>query len=78
LIKIYERGDERMLKQRHWYLFLAAAQMVSHGNRTDALSVLENNLRAPGLRKRYAVAFETLSKGHPLRSAVGISDPEAS
>jgi hypothetical protein len=78
LIKIYERGDERMLKQRHWYLFVAAAQMVSHGNRADALSVLENNLRAPGLRKRYAVAFETLTKGHPLRSAVGISDSEAS
>ncbi|APG88073.1 hypothetical protein SAMCCGM7_pC0875 (plasmid) [Sinorhizobium americanum CCGM7] len=67
-----------MLKQRHWYLFVAAAQMVSDGNRADALSVLENNLGAPGLRKRYAIAFETLTQGHPLRSAVGISDSEAS
>ena len=78
LDEIRTPGDERMLKQRHWYLFVAAAQMVSHGNRADALSVLENNLRAPGVRKRYAVAFETLTKGHPLRSAVGISDSEAS
>ncbi|MDX0414953.1 hypothetical protein GHK39_19455 [Sinorhizobium medicae] len=78
LIRIYERGDERMLKQRHWYLFVAAAQIVSRGNRADALSVLENNLGAPGLRKRYAVVFDTLTQGHPLWSAAGISDSEAS
>ncbi|MGH0247900.1 hypothetical protein [Sinorhizobium meliloti] len=78
LIKVYERGDERMLKQRHWYLFVAAAAIISNGNRADALSVLEDNLGAPGLRKRYAIAFETLTQGHSLRSAAGISDSEAS
>ena len=59
LIAVYKSGDERMLKQRHWYLFIAAAYMVN-GDDSEALNILENNLGLPGLRKRYAVAFETL------------------
>jgi len=60
LIGVYKDADERMMKQRHWYLFIAAAHLAKGENR-EALSVLEENLGAPGLRKRYAVAFETLS-----------------
>lgn len=60
LIGVYKSADERMLKQHHWYLFIAAAHLAK-GDDRDALNVLEDNLGAPGLRKRYAVAFETLS-----------------
>lgn len=60
LIGVYENADDRMMKQRHWYLFIAAAHLVS-GNEREALAVLEDNLGAPGLRKRYSAAFETLN-----------------
>lgn len=60
LITAYKRADERMMKQRQWYLFVAAAEF-SNGNRSGALSVLDENLGAPGLRKRYAAAFEALN-----------------
>jgi hypothetical protein len=33
-------------------------QIISNANRADALSVLEDNLGATGLRKCYAIAFE--------------------
>lgn len=59
LIGIYENADDRMMKQRHWYLFIAAAHLVN-GNAGTALTVLQDNLGAPGLRRRFSVAFETL------------------
>ena len=59
LIGVYENADERMMKQRHWYLFVAAAHLAQENDR-EALTVLEENLGAPGLRKRYSTAFETL------------------
>lgn len=62
LIDVYESGDDRMMKQHHWYLFIAAAHLAK-GNKREALSVMEDNLGAPGLRMRYAAAFETLSPG---------------
>ena len=60
LIGVYERADERIMKQRHWYLFVAAAHLEK-GCKSEALAVLEGNLGAPGLRKRYSTAFETLN-----------------
>ena len=59
LIKISATNDERIMKQRHWYLFIAGAELVG-GNPKEALAVLESNLGAAGLRKRYAAAFEAL------------------
>ena len=59
LIQVYKSADDRMMKQRHWYLFIAAAYLEK-GDDRKALGVLEDNLGKPGLRKRYAVAFETL------------------
>ena len=60
LIGVYERTDERIMKQRHWYIFVAAAHLEK-GCKSEALAVLEGNLGAPGLRKRYSTAFETLN-----------------
>lgn len=59
LVKLYANDDERVLKQRHWYLFVAGAEVVQ-GNKSEALAVLETNFGSPGLRKRYSVAFESL------------------
>jgi len=60
LIKAYETNDQRIMKQRHWYLFIAGAEIIQ-GNPKEALAVLETNFSAPGLRKRYSVAFESLA-----------------
>lgn len=62
LVTLYTNNDERVLKQRHWYLFVAGAEIVQ-GNKREALTVLEKNFGTPGLRKRYSVAFESLNNG---------------
>lgn len=61
LIGVYETADDRMTKQRHWYLYIAAAHLVN-GDANKARTVLEDNLGAPGLREYYSVAFESLSQ----------------
>jgi hypothetical protein len=61
LVKLHTNNDERILKQRHWYLFVASAEIVQ-GNNSKALTILENHLGSTGLRKRYSVAFESLGK----------------
>jgi len=60
LIALYKSRDERIMKQRHWYLFIAGAELV-RGNPKEALAVLEQNFRAPGLKRRYAAAFESIA-----------------
>jgi hypothetical protein len=64
LVKIYESDDPRVMKQQHWFIFIAAADVVL-GKSKEALAVLEGAFCASGLRKRYAAAFESLtSKVH--------------
>lgn len=59
LVRLYKNADKRVMKQRHWYIFIAAAYLL-RGDESGALRVLEDNLGAPGLRKRYSQAFKIL------------------
>ncbi len=61
LIGVYETADDRLSKQRHWYLYIAAAHLVN-GDTDKALTVLERNLGSPGLRKHFSVAFDSLKQ----------------
>lgn len=61
LVNIYKTNDSRMMKQKHWYLFVAGAEVVC-GNLDKSLMVLDKNLGSTGLRKRYAAAFDYHSK----------------
>ncbi len=57
LVDAYERREERLLRLRHWHLFVAAALELM-GRSGRARRVLEDQLGAPGLRRRYAAAFQ--------------------
>jgi len=59
LIKAYRQSDERLLKQKHWYIFVAAAFML-HRENDEAIHVLETHLGAPGLRRKYSPVFASV------------------
>ncbi len=60
LINAYASDDDRLLKQKHWYVFVAAAYAL--GSDYDAaLAVVNERLGSPGLRRMYAPVFENLA-----------------
>jgi hypothetical protein len=59
LVKLYETNDTRVMKQRHWYIFIAAAYEVL-GELDKARDVVRQQFGSPGLRKRYAPLFVSL------------------
>jgi hypothetical protein len=60
LIRAHISGDNRILMQKRWYIYVAAAYIVC-GNRVAARDVIETYLGAPGLRSRYAVVFDNVA-----------------
>ncbi len=60
LIAIYEKSDDRVLMQRHSYIYVAAAYMLK-GMKDKAREVMVENLGSPGLRKIYAPVYENLN-----------------
>lgn len=59
LVKLFGDNDERVMKQKHWYIFVAGAYQVM-GQTDRAREVVKQHLGSPGLRKRYAPLFESL------------------
>jgi hypothetical protein len=59
LVKLYETNDARMMKQKHWHIFIAAAYQVM-GQLDKAREVVRQQFGSPGLRKRYAPLFTSL------------------
>jgi hypothetical protein len=59
LARVYSRKDDRIMMQKHWYLYVVAAYDLM-GMPEKACEVLEMELGAPGLRSRFSVAFRTL------------------
>jgi hypothetical protein len=53
----YETGENRILNQRHFYLYVAASY-VSQRKMSDALGVLEKHFGKPSLRRKYSTAFD--------------------
>jgi hypothetical protein len=60
LIKLYETNDARMMKQKHWHIFIAAAYQVLD-QLDKARKVVRQEFGSPGLRKRYAPLFVSLA-----------------
>lgn len=59
MIKFYETNDARIMKQKHSYIFIAAAYQVL-GQFEKAREVVQQQFGSPGLRKRYAPLFASL------------------
>lgn len=60
LVKLYEANDARIMKQKHWYIFIAAAYQVM-GQLDKARDVVRQQFGRPGLRKQYAPLFTSLA-----------------
>ena len=67
LVRAYESNDKRLLKQRHWYIFIVAVKVVQ-GDLGGAFAVWKSSFDSPGLKKRYAVIFDSLAQ---LENQVG-------
>jgi len=57
LVAVYENNDPRIVRQRHTYLYIAAAYLLM-GQRNKAREVLEAKLGQRRPRKEFAKAFE--------------------
>lgn len=60
LVRLYETNDARVLKQKHWHIFVAAAYQVL-SQLDKARQVVRHRFGSPGLRKRYAPLFASLA-----------------
>ncbi len=56
LVKIYETKNERMMKQKHWYIFVAGAYDILN-ERAKAAEVIQTHFGSAGLRRRYSSLF---------------------
>lgn len=56
----YESGDDRIMMQRHFYIYIAAAYILQQKPEL-AKQVLEDKLGRAGPRREYAQAFEYVS-----------------
>lgn len=60
LVMLYERNDARVMKQKHWHIFIAAAYELL-GQLDKARQLVREQFGSPGLRKRYAPLFTSLA-----------------
>jgi len=54
----FETNDGRLMKQKHWHIFVVAAYQAL-GRLDDARSVVQKQFGSPGMRKRYSKLFES-------------------
>ena len=59
LIRFYESNDSRMMKQTHWYIFVASSYCIEK-QKDKALAVLQNNIKTNLQKIRYSAAFDAL------------------
>jgi hypothetical protein len=59
LVRVYEAKDARIIKQKHWHIYVLAAYMEL-GRTNEARQLLREQFGSPGLRGRYACLFETI------------------
>lgn len=59
LVRLYQTQDKRIMRQKHWHIFVVAAYQIL-GENEKAREVVLREFSKPGLRKRYASLFDTL------------------
>jgi hypothetical protein len=59
LVKLSASNDERIMKQKHWYIFVAAAYQLM-GQMDRAREITKQHLGSAGSRRRYAPLFKSL------------------
>ena len=59
LVLAYESSDARIMKQRHWNIFVIAAYEAL-GRMDEARKVVDEHFGSPGMRRRYASLLETV------------------
>jgi hypothetical protein len=59
LVRAYESSDMRLMKQRHWHVFVAAAYQEL-GRTNEARETINKQFGSPGMRKRYSKLFEMI------------------
>ncbi len=57
ITKGYELNDDRLMRQQHWYIFVAAAYVLEN-KMNDAKKVVEERFGMPGSRKQFSSLFE--------------------
>lgn len=60
LVRAYESKDVRIMKQKHWHIFVVAAY-EELGRKDEARKVVDEHFGSPGMRRRYASLFETVN-----------------
>lgn len=58
LVRAYESNDARLMTQKHWHVFVAAAYMEL-GRPDEARAMVRKQFGSPGMRKRYSKLFDT-------------------
>jgi len=53
----YESNDERVMRQQHWYIYVAAAYILVN-RKAEAQKIIEEKFGLPGLRKQFSFLFE--------------------
>jgi hypothetical protein len=61
LVRAFETADDRVLKQQHWYIYVAAAYIVL-GSVDKARAVLNDKLGNMVARQRFATAFDYVER----------------
>ncbi len=56
ITKAYELNDDRLMRQQHWYIYVAAAYVLEN-KKEDAKKVVEEKFGKPGLRKQFSALF---------------------
>ena len=59
LVDIHETNDDRIMKQKHWYVFVVAAYQIL-GMVDAARDLVLSQFGDPGPRKRYAALFNSM------------------
>ena len=61
LINVCTRNDKRILKQHHWYVYIAAAYILLR-QPLKAMNLLETKFGGKGLRRDFSVVFDSVGK----------------
>lgn len=59
LVRVYETNDVRIMRQKHWYVFVIAAYQIL-GRTSDVKRVMDEQFESLGVRRKYASLFQEI------------------